>query len=282
LWNSLKDLSTEDFEQCLEDCEWQAIKQKLSLSRQREKERRTSATGSSLLPTPTTYARGSGKHRPAGSNKLEQHLKPFLGEGDKLNPAAVGWMMGYPPGWVEGILMDGGLSIQLPFIPEYATTPTAAAPAAISTASPSPPNKQRSPSNEFSTCPGCASQTIQLEQGCGVCGWQRDLLLGDKPDSTPLSPSKISQQRSHPAREVSPSKTRRRKGEGSGSIHPKPIVRNGKTYHQHWYHYEIWEGGDRLVKRTRYIPQHLLSRVQRLDGEKAPVREILKLLGVIR
>ena len=50
--------------------------------------------------------------------------------------------------------------------------------------------------------------------------------------------------------------------------------------HQTWYHYEFWEEGDRLSKKSRYIPKRLLSRVEKLEAEKAPVREILKLLGV--
>lgn len=85
----------------------------------------------------------------------------------------------------------------------------------------------------------------------------------------------------------SPSKTRRSKGEGSGSIHWKPCKRKDKStgqvireYSQPWYHYEIWEGGDRLVKKTAYIPQRLLSEIERLDEKKAPIREILKVLGV--
>ncbi|GAX45343.1 hypothetical protein NIES4075_63640 [Tolypothrix sp. NIES-4075] len=34
------------------------------------------------------------------------------------------------------------------------------------------------------------------------------------------------------------------------------------------------------VKSTKYIPKRLLPRVQGLEQEKAPVREILKVLGV--
>jgi phage N-6-adenine-methyltransferase len=113
-----------------------------------------------------------------------------------------------------------------------------------------------------------------------------DQLLGDKwikngeinisqgsqgsPSNLDNSPSKI---------ELSPSK--RRKGDGSGSIHWRTITRGGKDYPQAYYHYEIWSGGDRLVKSSRYIPKRLLPQVQRLEGEKAPVKEILKVLGVV-
>jgi hypothetical protein len=85
----------------------------------------------------------------------------------------------------------------------------------------------------------------------------------------------------------SPSKTRRSKGEGSGSIHWKPCKRKDKAtgqvigeYLQPWYHYEIWEEGDRLVKKTTYIPQRLLSEIERLEEEKAPVKEILRVLNL--
>ena len=84
------------------------------------------------------------------------------------------------------------------------------------------------------------------------------------------------------SKDFSPSKNQRGKGKGSGSIHYKPIKRSGKEYPQYWYHYEFWESGDRLVKSSKYIPKGKLAQVQRLNDQKAPVREILKLLGVIR
>ena len=118
-----------------------------------------------------------------------------------------------------------------------------------------------------------------------------DKLLGDKwinndeinisqgfkgsPSNLNSSPSKI---------ELSPSK--RRKGEGSGSIHWRTITKGGKDYPQAYYHYELWNRGDRgskaerLVKSSKYIPKGLLSQVQRLESEKAPVKEILRVLGI--
>lgn len=89
------------------------------------------------------------------------------------------------------------------------------------------------------------------------------------PSNLDSSPSKI---------EFSPSK--RRKGDGSGSIHWRIITRGGKDYPQAYYHYEIWSGGDRLVKSSKYIPKRLLSQAQRLEVEKAPVKEILRMLGI--
>jgi hypothetical protein len=85
------------------------------------------------------------------------------------------------------------------------------------------------------------------------------------------------------SRKITPtSKTRRTKGKGSGWIQCKPIKRSGKEYKQYWYCYEEWREGDRLTKKSRYIPKRLVARVEKLEKEKAPVREILELLGVER
>ena len=83
-----------------------------------------------------------------------------------------------------------------------------------------------------------------------------------------------------PSKSLSPSKNVRSRGDGSGSIHYKPIKRRGKEYKQYWYHYEFWQSGERLVKRSRYIPKKLLAQVQRMDADKVPVVDILAVLGV--
>ena len=83
-----------------------------------------------------------------------------------------------------------------------------------------------------------------------------------------------------PSKSLSPSKNARSRGEGSGSIHCKPIKRSGKEYKQYWYHYEFWQAGERLVKRSRYIPEKLLAQVQRMNADKVPVKDILAVLGV--
>jgi len=152
----LRGLSVEDFEQCLEDCEWSNIVGTIHKSfQQRNSERRTSAKGFSSLPTPTTYAKGSTGCRPAGATRLEQSLRKFITKGDKLNPGVPGWMMGFPVGWVESTLMDTGetISVQLPFIPEYATTSTNAEIATTSTPDRSAPSKLRSQLSESVTSP---------------------------------------------------------------------------------------------------------------------------------
>jgi hypothetical protein len=117
---------------------------------------------------------------------------------------------------------------------------------------------------------------IEILQLLGVVqSPSNEVVLGDKL----ISPSKDEQQSNISKSKNSPSK-RRDKGEGSGCIYWRTITKNGKDYQQAYYHYEIWSKGDRLVKSSKYIPKRLLDRVQELDDQKAPVREILKLLGV--
>lgn len=95
LLKTLKDLSIADYEQSLEDSEWLGIVGTIRSSYQQLRSALpTRETGCSLLPTPTTYPKGSGKCRPAGSNKLELSLRQFINPGDKLHPAVSGWMMG--------------------------------------------------------------------------------------------------------------------------------------------------------------------------------------------
>ena len=105
-------------------------------------------------------------------------------------------------------------------------------------------------------------------------------LLGDiqlSPSNSDISPSNNS-----------PSKMRRHKGEGSGNIHWRTITKKGKDYPQAYYHFEFWNQGDhlrwgvahRLVKSSKYIPKRLIHRVEQLEQNKAPVKDILQVLGV--
>ena len=74
------------------------------------------------------------------------------------------------------------------------------------------------------------------------------------------------------------SNNRRRQGEGTGYIECKPIRRGGKEYKQYWYHYEEWQNGDRLMKKSKYIPKRLVSKVHKMETNKVPVIEILEVL----
>ena len=57
---------------------------------------------------------------------------------------------------------------------------------------------------------------------------------------------------------------RRKQGEGTGYIECKPIKRGGKEYKQYWYHYEVWQDGDRIAKKSKYIPQKMRSQIQKM------------------
>ncbi|WP_414517155.1 hypothetical protein [Nostoc sp. PCC 9305] len=104
----------------------------------------------------------------------------------------------------------------------------------------------------------------------------KNTLLGDIENS----PSNDVEQSEIPPSKNNPSKSRRHKGLGSGSIQWKTITLHGKDYPQAWYHYEFWKDGDRLVKKCKYIPKRLLERIEKLEADKAPVREILSILRV--
>uniref|UniRef100_A0A0C1RC23 DUF6788 domain-containing protein n=1 Tax=Tolypothrix bouteillei VB521301 TaxID=1479485 RepID=A0A0C1RC23_9CYAN len=92
------------------------------------------------------------------------------------------------------------------------------------------------------------------------------------------NPSKAGEQ-ALPTSKNNPSKPRRNKGSGTGSIQWKTITLNGKDYPQPWYHYEVWIEGDRITKKSKYIPKRLLTKIQELEAQKAGVTEILEVLG---
>jgi hypothetical protein len=104
----------------------------------------------------------------------------------------------------------------------------------------------------------------------------KNTLLGDIENS----PSNDVEQSKITPSKNSPSKTRRHKGLGSGSIQWKTITLHGKDYPQAWYHYEFWKDGVSLVKKCKYIPKRLLEKIEKLEADKAPVREILSILRV--
>ena len=76
-----------------------------------------------------------------------------------------------------------------------------------------------------------------------------------------------------------PSTDRRKQGEGTGYIECKPIKRGGKEYKQYWYHYEEWQSGDRVSKKSIYIHKKMRSQVEKMNGDKVPVEDILKILS---
>ncbi|AFZ38286.1 hypothetical protein Sta7437_4854 (plasmid) [Stanieria cyanosphaera PCC 7437] len=97
-----------------------------------------------------------------------------------------------------------------------------------------------------------------------------------------LNDSCVEQDNLNPRKSIPPSTRKRKQGCGTGYIECKPIQRSGKEYQQYWYHYEEWRQGDRLTKKSRYIPKRLLARIEKLEAEKVAVRKILEVLGVKR
>ena len=71
-----------------------------------------------------------------------------------------------------------------------------------------------------------------------------------------------------------PRKTRRKKGQGNGTIYYRTVTKKGSEYQEAYYHYR-----SNGKKRTKYIPKKLLSRVEEAESLKLPVSEILILLG---
>ena len=136
----------------------------------------------------------------------------------------------------------------------------------------SPSNSDISPSNPN---PSNLLGDIQLSPSnsdISLSNQSPSNLLGDiqlSPSNSDISPSNDS-----------PSKMRRHKGEGSGNIHWRTITKKGKDYPQAYYHFEFWTQGDRLVKSSKYIPKRLIHRVEQLEQDKAPVQDILQVLGV--
>ncbi len=73
---------------------------------------------------------------------------------------------------------------------------------------------------------------------------------------------------------------RRSRGEGTGRIQWRTITKkNGKQYQQAWYDWQL-HLKEKTVSKSTYIPKRLLPQVQQMEVEKAPVREILGVLGV--
>ena len=73
---------------------------------------------------------------------------------------------------------------------------------------------------------------------------------------------------------------KRSRGEGTGRIQWRTITKkNGKQYQQAWYDWQLKQGGKTISKST-YISKRLLPKIQQLEMDKAPVREILQVLGI--
>lgn len=302
----LKGLSIEDYEQFLGDSEWSAIVGTIRSSyRRRKSDHRKDVTDSSLLPTPTTYAKGSTGCRPAGQTRLEQKLKPYLTKGDKLNPGVPGWMMGFPVGWVEKVLMDGGQAthIQLPFTQEYVTIQTNDENVTTSTPVQSALSKQRSQLEESVTspispitknsnlpmectqqiqdvhCPSCESPLLKLEDGCGVCGWTPvNFLEESQPQPEAVQKSKGRQRKGCLYKYLENKKLK----SGAIASYPRVIGNRKPDNPTHWRWGFNWEekiDGEWKGRSIGSIPVGAIAMIQSMQKKGVPLEEII---GFIR
>jgi hypothetical protein len=73
-------------------------------------------------------------------------------------------------------------------------------------------------------------------------------------------------------------KKKRSSGYCGGYIEYREVKRKHKIYGQYWYHYEFWEKGRCIEKKSKYIPKSKRSRIERMNKEKIPVNNILEVL----
>ncbi len=78
-----------------------------------------------------------------------------------------------------------------------------------------------------------------------------------------------------PPSKSSPTKTRRKKGDGTGYIYRRTVTRKGKQYQESYFRYRDESG----KLKAKYIPQRLLSKVEEAESDKKPIADILFLLG---
>jgi hypothetical protein len=289
LSNSLKELSNEDFELFLADSLWQDTLGKLKQSRQQSLGRVIKDDGFLSFPTLTSGA-SSMTSRPAGQTKCEKWFKDngLIPNGSQLGTQAIALTMGFPFNWFVGLSeqYSKNQTTQSQVKPQEESEPDILQDEQL------PQDKQRSPSVESSiSIPCLVKQPGQLEVKGIIRKDEGDRFLVDISDEL-ITVSKlfvypdfsaspkgyrsayVGQIEKNPSKISTPSKTRRRKGEGNGSIHWRTVTRNGKEYRQAYYHW-VEDG----KKRTKYIPKKLLDRLKEAEFRKLPIADILILLG---
>ncbi len=299
LLNNLKELSDEDFELFLGDSTWQDTLGRLKQSR-RESLGRV-IKDSDCLSFPTLTSNVSTTSRPAGQSKCEKWFKDngLIAPGYQLSSQAIAMIMGFPPNWFDSL---------------SPTEPQEESKADILQDEPLPQDKQRSLSDESSTSqkllggednsplstenssslsqkisiPCIVKQPKQPEVRGVIRKDEGDRFVVDVDGETifvsklfvyPDFSKTVGQINKNPRKNITPSKesprkTRRKKGEGNGTIYYRTVTKNGKQYQEAYYHYI--ENGK---KRTKYIRGKLLDRVKEAESLKLPVSDIFILLG---
>jgi hypothetical protein len=300
--SNLKELSDEDFELFLADSTWQDTVLKLQQSRRRALELSTKDSDCLLFPTLTSNECSKG--RPAGQTKCEKWFqdKGLVPSGYQLGTQAIALAMGFPSDWFEVLSQKNTTTTS--------SLPTPQDASELDTWQDEPLHQPKQPlsSAESSISIPCLVKQPGQDELKGVI--QKD--LGDcfvvyipSSDSTvtvskllvyPDFSSSVGQIEKNPRKNITPStnkrtyqagefdspvlssprkNTRRKNGEGNGTIYYRMVMKNnGKQYQEAYYHYV-----ENSKKRTKYIPKKLLDRVKEAESLKLPVSDILVLLG---
>ena len=280
--NNQQEFRDEDYELFLEDSEWQDIEAKLKLSQRADSEQVTEENGCLLFPT-LTSGQTSTKMRPAGQTKCERWWKNkgLIPNGSQLGTSAIALIMGFPSDWLMVLQKE---SLKNPTI-QNLTEPQVESEADTSQGEPLRQDKQQSPFAESSISIPCLIRQPHKKPFEGLIvgdrGSKFDVRVGDRVIQLPklyVFPNLKEKKKPQAKDDISPSKnSRRKKGTGSGYINWRDIRKNGKDYKQTWFHYELWDKG-RQVKSCAYIPKGKRSQIEKLNAEKVPVEEILKVL----
>jgi hypothetical protein len=118
--------------------------------------------GSCLLPRPGALS-WSGNGRPPGTTKSEAAAKKLgiIQKNEVFNPDWLEVQFGLPVGWTSP--------------QEHRAATALLATVELPSETVLTPDLQRSPLEEFCTCPSCGETLLNLADGCGVCGWQKVL-----------------------------------------------------------------------------------------------------------
>ncbi|MGK7916123.1 MAG: hypothetical protein AB4038_11375 [Prochloraceae cyanobacterium] len=261
---------------------------------------------SDCLSFPTLTSNESSTSRPAGQTKCEKWFKDngLIAPGYQLSAEAMALIMGFPTDWFSPLCQPTPQDASEPDTSQEEQLPQdklqlPSAESSISTQllggdenSPLQKDKKRSSLSRDISIPCLVKQPDRPELKGLIREERGDRFLVEVSDRT-ISVSKLfvypdlaksdgQIDKIPPSKEISPpskippSKTRRKKGEGTGYIYRRTITRRGKQYQEFYYRYRDESG----KLRAKYIPQKLLDRILQAESQSLSVADVLKLLGV--
>jgi hypothetical protein len=237
--------------------------------------------GSYSLPRPGALSKSSPACRPPGNTKSEAQAKKLgiIQKNEVFNPEWLEQQFGLPIGWTSPQELRAATELIVPVAP----------PSEIS----STPELPRSHSSESCTSIPLVATAKESDEETGDHESIEKTCVKNQSSRNTETPGELIDEEPHnqsASKEkhefledtnYSSRKNRRNRGEGSGCIYYRTVIKKGKEYRETYYQYELWSDGYVVVKSTKYIPKRLLSQVQQLDADKAPVSEILEVLGVM-